>query len=231
VLLTALQTAVGRLDLGIEQALSPRYAYSSFTFWLALVVGFLTPLRERFPRFAPAYLAAAALVAVVVGVTSLPSRTSLRTDVFGKEAAVLAYLAGVDDPSGTLTGGATPAVVRDAFRWMEEGGLGPWAPGGVVDDMQFELAPAPVSEPCAGAIEHQEPVAGGTRLTGSIAAPAGESASRNLAVVNGEGEPQGRGRVGVGASFVAYARADPAGPLAVVLIGDDGRTAVCRLDP
>jgi hypothetical protein len=231
VLLTALQTAVGRLDLGIEQALSPRYAYSSFTFWLALLVGFLTPLREHLGRReavgAPAYLAAAALVALLVGVTSVPSRTSLQADVFGKETAVLAYRAGVDDPSGTLTGGAQPAVIADTFRWMEENDLGPWAPGGMVEDMRFEFPPNPGDVPCAGAIEHVERVPGGVRVTGSIAPPAGEQASRNLVVFDGEGNARGQGRIGTG--FVAYARGSPR-PLAVALVAEDGRNAACRLE-
>jgi hypothetical protein len=232
VVLTALQTAVGRLDLGIEQALSPRYAYSSFTFWLALVVGLLTPLRERLGRReavgAPAYLAAAALVALVVGATSLPSRASLRADVFGKETAVLAHLAGVDDQSGTLTGGPSGAVVTDAFGWMEENDLGPWAPGGMVADMEFEPPPSRDWPPCAGAIEYVEPVGGGLRLSGRIAPPNGEQVAGNLAVFDGEGDLRGRGRVGAG--FVAYARDDPPGPLTVVLIGDDRQSAVCRLE-
>jgi hypothetical protein len=243
VLLSAFQTAVGRIDLGVAQALSSRYTIASFTFWLALLVGFLAPLRERFGRrariLAPAYLAAAAAASLLIGLIGLPSRTFLRTEVVGKETAVLAYLVGVDDPSGTKTGVPSGEVVANAFRWMEANGLGPWAPGGMVEGMRLTVPPASGHPPCPGAIEHVDPVGGGFRLTGWIAPLATFEPLRNLAVFDQRGMPRGIGRVGthrpdVASSdwtgFVAYARGDPEPPLAVVLIGDDRRSAVCRLE-
>ena len=158
----------------------------------------------------------------------------------GKETAVLAYLAGVDDPSGTKTGGPSGAVVANAFRWMERNGLGPWAPGGMVEDMRFTVPPPSGHPPCAGTIEHVDPVGGGLRLTGWVSPPATLEPLRNLAVFDARGVSRGLGRVGTHRAdvsdtsdwvgFVAYARNDPAPPLAVVLIGEDGRSAVCRLD-
>lgn len=247
VLLSALQTAVGRVEeLGVSQALSSRYTIASFTFWLALLVGFLTPLRERFrgaaPLAAPGLLAGAAIAVLLLGLTGLPSRTLLRTEVVGKETAVLGYLAGVDDPSGTLTGGPSGDVVADAFRWMEENRLGPWAPGGIADDLRFELPQAAGSPACQGAVEWVDPVGGGFRLRGWLAPPGGEPASRNLAVFDARGRPAGRGLVGTHrpdvaeaarsewSGFVAYARVEPPRPLVLVLVADDRRSAVCRLE-
>lgn len=248
VLLTAAQTSAGRLYLGISQALDSRYAIGSFTFWLALLVGFLTPLRERFARVAPiccpAYLGGAALLSLVIGVISLPSGTLLRTLVAGKEVTVVAYLSGVDDRSGTLTGGPSGSTVSSAFRWMERRNLGPWAPGGMAEDMHFTLPSTELSRACRGAIEFVEPVGGGLRLRGWIAPPGGERASRNLAVFDGGSSPRGAGRVGthrpdVSASgavssdwtgFNAYARGNPPFPLFVLLIGDDRTSVVCHLE-
>ena len=243
VLLTALQTAVGRLDqFGVSQALSSRYTIASFTFWLALLVGFLTPLRERSRSAVPALLAGAAIAALALSVTGLPSRTFLRTEVIGKRTTVLGYLAGVDDPSGTLTGGPSGPVVEDAFRWMERERLGPFASGGWADGLQFEYPTAEGLPMCLGAIDSVEPVGRGLRLRGWLAAPGGEDASRNVAVLDGEGTPAGRGLVGTHrpdvaettgsdwSGLVAYAAGDPPLPLVLVLLGDDRRNALCRLD-
>ena len=75
VVLTAAQTAAGRLDLGTSQALSSRYSIGSFAFWLGIMVGFLLPLCGRvrsFPLAAPTCLAGAAVAALVVGYRTLP---------------------------------------------------------------------------------------------------------------------------------------------------------------
>jgi hypothetical protein len=246
VLLSALQTAAGRLDLGVAQALSSRYTIASSTFLLALLVGFLTPLRERFgraePVASPALLAGAAIVALVIGATAVPSRTFVRTTLVGKETTILGYLVGVDDPSGTLTGGPSGPIVEDSFRWMEEHELGPWAAGGIVDGMRFTFPQAPSSPECLGAVESVEPVTRGLRLRGWLAAPGGEAASRNVALLDGRGRARGRGLVGTHrpdqkeatgtewSGFVAYARGNPPRPLVLVIVGEDRLTPVCRLE-
>ena len=124
--------------------------------------------------------------------------------------------------------------------WSEEA-LGPWRPGGIADDMRFTAPPVEGAPSCAGEVDFVDPVGGGVRLTGWIAAPP----SSNLAVFDPSGELQGRGRVGTyrpdvedsGAAasdwtgFVAYARgASSPRPLVLVLVGEDGRSAVCRLE-
>jgi hypothetical protein len=243
VLLTALQTAVGRLDqFGVSQALSSRYTIASFTFWLALLVGFLTPLRERSRAAVPGLLAGAALVGLVLAVTGLPSKTFLRTEVIGKRTTVLGYLAGVDDPSGTLTGGPSGAVVEDAFRWMERERLGPFAPDSWADGLRFDYPSADGLPPCLGAVDSVEPVGRGYRLRGWLAAPGGEDASRNVALLDAGGRPAGRGLVGTHrpdvsettgsdwSGLIAYASNDPPRPLVLVLLADDRRSGVCRLE-
>lgn len=246
VLVTALQTAVGRLDLGVAQALSSRYTIGSSILLLALLVGFLTPLRERFgraePVASPALLAGAAIVALVIGATAVTSRTYVRTTLVGKETTVLGYLVGVDDGSGTLTGGPSGPIVEHSFRWMEEDELGPWAAGGIADGMRFTFPQAPSSPECLGAVESVEPVTRGLRLRGWLAAPGGEAASRNVALLDGRARPAGRGLIGTHrpdvkettgtdwSGFVAYARGDPPRPLVLVIVGDDRRSPVCRLE-
>jgi hypothetical protein len=242
VVLTALQTASGRLDLGIDQALSSRYATASFVFWLALLLGFLQPLLGRFPSWltAPGYFGSAAVAALVIGATGMPSHTFLHSTVVGKKITVLAFRSGVDDPGGTLTGVPPSPVVASALRWMRSRELGPWAPGGLVDDSRFELQSVGDPPPCRGGIESVEPVEGGVRLRGWLAPPPGMRAWDQLAVVDDTGAQVGLGLVGtyrpevIGSSdwtgFVAYVgnETGAATRYAVILIGEDKRSTVCQ---
>jgi hypothetical protein len=243
--LSALQTAAGRLDFGVAQALSSRYATASFAFWLGLLLGFLTPALERVRRPAwigSSYFGVAAVLALVIGGADLPGGDSLRSIVVGKKLTVLAFLAGIDDPGGTTTGGASGPVVSNAFRWMRERNLGPWAPGGMVDGMRFTPPPVEGAPSCRGRLESAARLSGGVRLRGWLEPPGQERASTNLAVLDSRGAPRGLGLVGtyrpelmaVGAArskwtgFVAYARGDVRQPR-IVLVGSDHRTPVCRL--
>jgi hypothetical protein len=247
VLLTAVQTASGRLSLGLSQALSSRYATGSFVFWLGLTVGFLIPASERFRQsawiVASAYLGAAALIALVVGWASMPTRASLHATVAEKEITVLAYRVGVNDPGGTFTGGPSGPVVSSAFRWMQRRMLGPWARGGMVDGMRF-TSPTPQRLPrCRGGIESIEPVGGGIRLRGWLAPPDNAQTSENVAVLDATGTERGLGLIGTyrpdvktsgeassdWTGLVAYTRDRAPTPLEVVLIARDRRTQVCRL--
>jgi hypothetical protein len=244
VLLTAAQTAGGRLYLGTSQAISSRYSIASFTFWLALVVAFLTPVRERwraYPSAGLAYLACAALAALFVGYRSVPDADYLRTVVFGKEATVLTFRVGVNDDSQTVTGVAAGDSVSNHLRWMELERLGPWAPGGMVDATRMAGRVGATTRDCLGAVESNQPVDRGRRLHGWIESPAGDPASRTLVVLGSDEEPAGLGLVGAPrdidapgpvaewSGFVAYVAGEPAAPLSVVLLDDDGRAALCRL--
>jgi hypothetical protein len=246
VLLTALQTAAGRLSLfEVSQALSPRYALGSFTFWLALLVGYLPALRERLGRYAglalPAVLAAAAALLLTISVTARPDPDELQETVFGKETTVLAHVVGVEDASGTLTGGPSGRLVDDVLDWMAANRLGPWAPGGNAEDMRLSVTGGNDAPECAGSVESADPVGGGLRLRGWIVPPADEDA-RNIAVRAADGTDVGQGRVGSyrrdileagltrrsRTGFVAYARGEPSRPLTLLLVGH-ADAVLCRL--
>jgi hypothetical protein len=126
---------------------------------------------------------------------------------------------------------------------MERHELGPWAPGGMVDNMRVSGQRGSTSRTCRGEIEQIEAVGRGQRLRGWILGPDGEATSRNLVVLDGGGTPRGLGLVGTyrpdvsesgvtssdWTGFAAYVRDEPKTPLAVVLFADDRRTPVCRL--
>jgi hypothetical protein len=243
VVLTAAVTAVGRLDFGTSQALASRYSIGSFTFWLGLFVGFLPTARERLRPVAigvPAYLAGAAVVALVLGYMTIPPDSEVRAALAGREATVVAYRAGVEDPSNEryVLGGA---LVTGAFRWMEREMLGPWSPGGLVDGMRVTGPRSRTDRACLGEIESARPIRGGSRLGGWIAAPYKEQSSRHLVVLDAGGRRSGLGLVGMprsgvelpggedGAGFVAYVPGEPATPLQVILLAEDRARGLCRL--
>jgi hypothetical protein len=245
-LLTAIETASGRLDKGLSLALSSRYAIASVLFWLGLLVGFLTPFlvgSRRWGWSGPAYLGAAACATLVIGITALPSGDSLRAISAGKELAVVAFRAGVDDPHGTVTGPAAGEQIASAFRWMRQERVGPWAPDGMVDDERFTFPTAGTLPGCRGGVESVEAVTGGLRVRGWVAPPSEDPDSGNVALLYGDGSPAGIGRVGTyrrdvkssGAAasnwtgFSAYAPGQ-AQPTRVVLMASDRRSPVCRLE-
>jgi hypothetical protein len=246
VLLTAGQTALGRLHLGTSQAITSRYSIASFTLWLALLVAFLQPVRDwlrRYPSAGAVYLACAAAATLFVGFRTLPDPDFTRTTRFGREATILTYRAGASDDSGTVTGVAAVYSLTGTLRWLERERLGPFAPGGLADSMRVSEPTAPTARPCLGAVESSESVKRGFRLRGWIAAPRGADASRNIVVLDEAGRRVGLGRVGSHrpdleeegrassewAGFVAYLPERPQRTLALVLVGEDDRTSVCRL--
>ena len=246
VVLTAAQTAAGRLDLGTSQALSSRYSIGSFTFWLGLTVGFLPPLRERvrsLPLAAPACLAGAAVAALVVGYRTLPASSFLPTVVFGRELTVVAHRVGINDASSSVPGVQGGPGVTEALGWMASERLGPWAPGGMVDAQLVADTIEPTSRSCLGAIESNEPVGAGRQLRGWIAAPDAEPTSRNLMVLGANRRTAGLGLIGahrpdVRASgavdsdwtgFVAYVRAESTEPLDVAAPWRGSPDELCRL--
>jgi hypothetical protein len=236
VLLTAVETAVGRLNLGVSQALSSRYATASFVFWLGILIGYLRPVLEtRLARSrawigAPAYFGVAALVILAVGFEARPSRASLRSTVIGKELTVVAFRAGVDDSARTVTGTPASPQVLGALRWLRQRKLGPWAPGGMVDGSRVDVRTTEAPSTCLGEIETAQPVAGGVRLEGRIDPPGGRGVAHELLVVDEGGLKRGLGLRGTdrGDSFVAYARGTVTKPH-VVLVARDRRTLLCRL--
>lgn len=242
--LTAAQTATGRLDLGLTSALAPRYSIASYTFWLALFVGFFPAVRQRLRSWAVAvhgYLAGAAVVALVISYGALPTRSELRSFVVGREATVVAYRAGVEDAS-FLSRNIGGSVVTSALRFLEREKLGPFSPGGLVDGMVVAGAKSRTDDKCLGQLDSTTPVRGGNRLRGWIASSADEASSPNLLVLDARGGRVGLGLVGMRRSdtepfgadtelngFVAYVRGQQALPLDVVLLAKDRETALCGL--
>jgi hypothetical protein len=247
VALTALQTAGGRLELGVSQALSSRYSIASYTFWLGLFVGFLPTLQSRLrstPWALHGYLAAVAVVALAIGYGASPSADDLRSIVVGRKATVVGYRVGVEDDTRSVRDVQLSwAPVTSGLRWLERQKLGPFVPGGIAEEMRIAGPVNATARRCLGDLDSVEAVRGGNRLGGWIASPTGEATSPNLVVIDADGRRAGLGLVGFRRTdverddivdaewrgFVAYVRDAAAGPLEVVLLGDDGRTAVCRL--
>ena len=244
--LTAAQTATGRLTFGVSQALTSRYSIASYMFWLGLFVGFFPAVRERLrsvPLAVPGYLAAAAVVALVISYGALPTSSQLRSFVVGRQATVVAYRAGVEDVSFSIPGLQFGPGVTSALRFMEREKLGPWSPGGMVDAMRVTGPSNRTDHECLGQLDSKASVRGGSSLRGWIAARAGETSSPNLVVLDAAGRRTGLGLVGLHRpdvdqpgiadpewrGFVAYVRGKPTSPLEVVLLADDGVNAVCRL--
>jgi hypothetical protein len=255
VLCTAAETAMGRLNFGLAQALSSRYVTGSLVFWLSLLMGFLTPFLDWI-HFSPtmsgagrrlstfAFFGVAAGIGIALSLRTLPDEVSIRETVLGKELTVLAFRVGVEDPA-IVTGlpPGDPAIVN-GLRWLRRERLGPWAPGGMVDGSRFTLHAATLAPMCRGRIELIEPVEGGLRLRGWIVPPGDEPASHQLAVLSGRGIVSGLGVVGmprrdvpgVGAAppnwagLTAYVRGRPRTPLRIVLIAADHARPLCLLD-
>ena len=112
---TALITALGRLGLGLEQALSSRYQTFNLLFWfsvVSLVLLAADTINHRFRTAVLAATAAATLLALIVFPLGLrASRTRVQQD----EAAATALLAGVPDQRALAVLYVDPSVVwRDA---------------------------------------------------------------------------------------------------------------------
>jgi len=243
--LTAAQTATGRLELGVTQALSSRYSIASYTFWMALFVGFLPFVRQRLrstPLALPGCLAAAGAVALALSYAALPTSGQLRSLVIGREATVVAYRAGVEDDSLTIPSvKGSPGITR-ALRFMEREGLGPWAPGGPSVATRVPKPAQSADRNCLGRVEVTTRLRLGSSLRGWIAAPVSTSTSPHLVVLDASGRRVGFGLVGFESpgvdrpdildphrsGFVAYVRGRPSPPLDVTLLADD-RAARCRL--
>jgi hypothetical protein len=247
VALTALQTAGGRLELGVAQALSSRYSIASYIFWLALFVGFLPTLERplrRMPWALPAYLAVVAAIALVLGYGASPSGDDLRSLKVGRKATIVGYRAGIEDDTESIRDVQfvwTP--VTNGLRWLDREELGPFVPGGIDDELRVAGPVTATEHQCLGKLDPVEAVRGGIRLGGWIASPTGEPSSPRLVVLDANRRRAGLGLVGFHRTdvahgdipdadwtgFIAYVRGDPMGLLQVVLLGADGRTALCRL--
>ena len=193
------------------------------------------------PWAIPGYLAAVAVGALVLGYGASPSGADLRSITVGRKATVVGYRAGVErheigpgrsvqldagDERAPLDGTGEARPLRARWDGRRNARRGP-----------SERGRASVS----GGARPVEAVRGGNRLGGWIASPTREPNSPNLVVVDAGGRMAGLGLVGfhrtdVGRAdirdadwtgFIAYVRGEPTGPLRIVLLGEDGRTALC----
>jgi hypothetical protein len=255
VLVTAFQTALGRLSFGIGQALSSRYAIASAVFWVGLAVGVAPAVsrratvlwRTRSHRInvtGLAFVSACVTASLAVNLVALPSAQELQAIRTQSEPMLVAFTAGVEDDVASSASYLVPGAVLPQLEWLRAEKKGPWSTGlGEALSTAQRRVPRPGTlPPCKGSVDSVTPVHGGQRLNGWIVPPPGDTASNKLDVVGPSGSPEGVGLVDLyrpdvkaaGASsssfrgFVAYDRsAKPAADL--VLLAENSRTPLCAL--
>ena len=98
VMATALMTASGRMQLGLEQALSPRYGTPALVFWTATAFLLWSFLGARAKSAQGAVLTGAAFLGLFIACTQMPLLAYAREAALGRQEAETALLANVDDP-------------------------------------------------------------------------------------------------------------------------------------
>lgn len=255
VVMTAFQTALGRLGFGIPQALSSRYAIGAAMFWVALATGFAPLIARRFelrvlkPGGAVeatglVYVGACLVVAFAASIANAKPKAQFVEARTAKEVAVASFASGVRDDDALKRLHPIPDIVVDNLRWLQRERLGPWASpyGSVLAQARLGTSPPGRLGRCLGSIDATRPVVGGKRFDGWIVAPESRGTARHVRVVDERGTSHGIGVVGVPRpdvaaagitsssyrGFVAYARAQADVPLSLVLVTGDGRPA-CAL--
>ncbi|MBX5488211.1 MAG: hypothetical protein IRZ17_16585 [Mycolicibacterium hassiacum] len=237
-LASAIETALGRLGFGIGQALSSRYAIGAAVFWLGLLVG-LAPIAAGRVRIlvraggramdvtGTAFAACAVALWIAIDVASLPSATALDGIKTRGDAAVVAFMSRVDDPSATEAVFPDAATVAADLAWLRREGLGPWS-GGLARTL--ERVPGHVAspgglEPCRGWIDATTTLSDGRKISGWILAPPGRAGSAALDVVDRSGEQKGLGLVDVNRPDVAAAVSGAGSHVGFVAYARTGREA------
>ena len=232
VLVTAAETALGRLSFGTEQALTSRYTIAASVFWVGLAVG-LAPLVSRRTTvllrtrsgtedvtgltFVSIFVAAG----LAANVPAYPSGQTLYAIRTKSEPMLVAFVADVEDDAARSASYPWHSVAPE-LEWLRAERVGPWNTGlgEALEDAQRQVDRPNSLASCQGFVDSTTDVARGKRLDGWVVPPAGRKASRELAVVDAAGAPDGVGLVDVyrpdvkatGAStsnfsgFVAYAR-------------------------
>jgi hypothetical protein len=118
---TAFLTAIGRLNLGLEQAFSSRYQTFNLLFWFS-TVSLLLLLVDRTNPILRTLLLAAMCAALLVGFAAFPlALETSRTRTQRAEAAATALLAGVPDKDAMEVLYDEPMVVwRDANYFRQQ---------------------------------------------------------------------------------------------------------------
>ena len=160
VLATALMTAWGRMQFGIEQALSSRYGTPALIFWTATAL-----LLWSFPSGDPrpvrgAVLTAIAAIGLFVACTQLPLVAAMRIGALQRQEAETAILANVDDQDVLLRVYPVPGHLHDQVKVLKSEHLSifakPWAGWlGTPISSHVRLAPA---KRCAGYLDEITPV-------------------------------------------------------------------------
>jgi hypothetical protein len=259
ILVTAAQTALGRLDYGVAQALSSRYALAAEVFWVGLAVG-VAPLvarnttmivrvfRERIDVTAYAFILFCAVVWLGVGHAAAPPEAVLNASKTRNEPLLTSYVTGVNDEEALrLTHPFEgPEVMLPKVRWLEARRLGPWDSNTTRAELaaaQQRIARPGDLPPCAGAVAAVRRVPNGERFDGWVVPPRGPDAAPYVAVVGRSGASDGVGFVGLyrpdlkasGAStsdtsgFVAYGRGGGVAEFIVALDGESKPLCALRI--
>jgi hypothetical protein len=251
VVLTACQTAIGRLDFGVSQAFSSRYAIATAVFWVALAGGLaqvvagsasvLVGPARKLDATALAFVSAGLAVAMCAGLAAAPDRALLVNAQASRNAVAAAYAGGVRNGSVLADVFAPPSALPDVL-WLKRKHLGPWTSSelrrasSAVGTVRFQLLPV-----CPGHVDGVQPMAGAKRFLGWVATPSGARPSPYVQVVGADGTPHGLGYVGgyrpdvkqAGASssnetgFVAFSRRPDDQSETLVAFADSGDRPLC----
>jgi hypothetical protein len=250
VVLTAGETAIGRLDFGISQALASRYAIASSAFWIAVAIGLapwiassvrLTVGRVRvIDLTAIIFVAACLTVALVIGLLLRPSRQTLVETQSIKNVVVAGFSADVNDSKLLRSILAPPSALTD-LMWLKRERLGPWSDPAILSLRKSRSTRIRDVRACGGHLDLARSISGGERYEGWVVTASGGSRRSFVEVVNAEGRTNGVGYVGMlrpdvknaGAStsnfagFVAFARGPIKGLERIVLLDKRTMTPTC----
>jgi hypothetical protein len=217
---TAIQTALGRLEFGVGQALSSRYSIAAAVFWVSLAAG-VAPLVRRHAEIrlrsksGPidvtgfAFVTLCLAVALGVNLSANPSEALLSGIQTRSEPMLAAFVAGVEDDRASLATFPDAAALPPLLRWLRARQLGPWDAGlgDALRAAQRRIPHPSALAACTGSIDSTAPVHGGRRFDGWIATSTRTPTLRGLDVIDGRGSSVGVGLIGFYRPDVKVARA------------------------
>jgi hypothetical protein len=214
--LTAGETAIGRLNFGIAEALSSRYSITAAVFWVSLMVAASeliagsTVLRvgRRRPLdvTALAFVTGCLLLVFSAGFASrqIPDASGIvRNRQFfvgfraNADTVAAAYSAGLANSSVLATVLAPPYAPVD-LHWMETNHLGPWSSALLrrvsSRAQRLDLKRLPT---CGGHVDDSSAIPGGERYEGWIVTPSHKGSLSYLEIVGPGGRNKGVGYEGL----------------------------------
>jgi hypothetical protein len=174
VLLTAAVTALGRLDFGLEQALSPRYATPSLIFWVALfglALFYSFRVSERYRKVSvAATLAFIVILSWAIAIQQNNAIGAWRAAKLHLDRAVTALLVGVEDSEAIRAVFPHPPIVETQTKTLRALNLAPFhnrlaqLPGSALQEY-FKIADQDL---CLGWFDAISPIPGaqGVRVNG-----------------------------------------------------------------